>query len=482
MDQERPPHDLESLDRLAEVFSSSWRDGNEPSVEAFATHHPDLADGIRSLFPIVNLLERNKPSRSAPEGAEQGGQPLATGLLPDRLGGCRLVHELGRGGMGIVFEALQEPLGRRVAVKVLPTSLLQDDRTRQRFLREAQAIARLRHPHIASIHDFGEEAGVLYYVMDLVDGTSLDHLISREETGPTAGERACWVARLGVQAAQALAFAHDEGVLHRDVKPANLLLDQDGVLWLTDFGLAKLIDEQPLTATGEWLGTLRYLAPECLRGEASIRSDIYSLGLTLYELLVGVPAFPQTDRASLIRQISEFVPSRRGSMTRRFPRIWKRSSSRPAAREPMDRYATATELAQDLERFLEGRAIKGRRAGPLRQLARLVRRHPAVAILSITTIVLTVALSILIGLYVFRAPPACRLDRAAESHRGRAIHPAGRTERAALGPWLPSLPRRRETRPGRPLARLRAVSGRHRPAGKVRHFCPQETSRGVSHL
>ncbi|MGC8642325.1 MAG: serine/threonine-protein kinase [Isosphaeraceae bacterium] len=404
MDNEKLLHDLDALDHLAEEFTSSRREGNEPSVEAFATDHPDLADGIRSLFPIVNLLEHNKPSLSEQKVAEQAGQPLATRILPDQLGGCRLVHELGRGGMGIVFEALQQPLDRRVAVKILPTSLLQDDRTRRRFLREAQAIARLRHPHIASIHEFGEEAGVLYYVMDLVDGASLDQLISREETGTTARERACWVAGLGIQAAQALAYAHDQGVLHRDVKPANLLLDQDGVLWLTDFGLAKLIDEQPLTITGEWLGTLRYLAPECLRGEASIRSDIYSLGLTLYELLVGVPAFPQTDRPSLIRQISESVPIPPRKHDPTIPSNLETVVLKASAREPADRYGTASELAEDLERFLEGRAIKGRRTGPLRQLARRARRHPAVAILSLTTIVLALAIALLIGRYVFRAP------------------------------------------------------------------------------
>ena len=452
MDNEKPVHDLDALDHMVEEFASSWREGNGPSVEELAAHHPDLADGIRSLFPIVNWLERNKPARSGPVAADQEDQPVARGLSPERLGDCRLVHEIGRGGMGIVFEARQEPLGRRVAVKLLPTSLLHDEHTRRRFLREAQAIARLRHPHIASIHQFGEEAGVLYYVMELVDGTSLDQLISREETRSTGGERACWVARLGIQAAQAIAYAHDEGVLHRDIKPANLLLDQDGALWLTDFGLAKLIDEQPLTATGEWLGTLRYLAPECLRGEASVRSDIYSLGLTLYELLVGVPAFPETNRASLIRQISESapVPPRKHDPT--IPADLETIVLKASAREPTDRYATATALAEDLERFLGGKAITGRRAGPWRQLARRVRRHPAVAILSITTIVLAVAISLLIGLYVFRTP-----------------QPAVSTEQPSQTAVVPSTPERvREGPPWGPGYRHSPAGGRRGRGGPWR--------------
>ncbi len=333
-------------------------------------------------------------------------KPVSAGPLPELLGDIHLVHELGRGGMGIVFEAWQESLGRRVAVKVLPGSLLHDDRTRQRFLREARAIGRLRHPHIASIHAFGEQDGVLYYVMDLVDGAGLDQLVTQEKMSETGLARARWVARLGIQAAEALAYAHSKGVLHRDVKPANLLLDQDGTIWLTDFGLAKLIDEQPLTASGEWLGTLRYLAPECLRGEASVRSDLYSLGLTLYELLVGVPAFPETDRARLVHQISVSAPPAPRHHDRTIPPDLETIVMKASAREPEDRYATASELAEDLGRFLDGRAIQGHRAGPVRQLARWIRRNPTVAVLATTTIVLVVVMSFFIGIHLFGAPRA----------------------------------------------------------------------------
>jgi hypothetical protein len=421
MVEEKIVADFDPLNRLAEEFVASWREGNQPSIEEYVAHHPNLAEGIRSVFPSLIFLERNKPDRSAPEIAKLSNQPVSSGLLPERLGDIHLVHELGRGGMGIVFEAWQESLGRRVAVKVLPGSVLHDDRTRQRFLREARAIGRLRHPHIAQIHAVGEQDGVLYYVMDLIDGAGLDQLVTQEKTSETGLARARWVARLGIQAAEALTYAHSQGVLHRDVKPANLLLDQDGTVWLTDFGLAKLIDEQPLTASGEWLGTLRYLAPECLRGEASVRSDLYSLGLTLYELLVGVPAFPETERARLMRQISESSPQALRDRDRTIPPDLETIVMKASAREPEDRYATASELAEDLGRFLEGRAIQGHRAGAVRQLARWIRRNPALAALATTTIALVVVMSYLIGLYLFGGP---RVVSGVEPPNQSAVSPA----------------------------------------------------------
>jgi eukaryotic-like serine/threonine-protein kinase len=436
MDEARSPEVLDPLDRLAGEFVSAWRHGEQPSVEAYAEIHPDLSREIRSLFPVLRLLEQSKASGSSDERAERGTQAPMAGLVPDHLGGYRLIHELGRGGMGTVFEAWQESLGRRVAIKVLPTSMLQDDRGRQRFLREAKAIARLHHPHIASIHEVGEEAGVLYYVMDLVDGTSLDQLVTQERISATGGERACWVARMGLQAARVLAYAHDEGVLHRDVKPANLLLDQDGVLWLTDFGLAKLIDETALTATGEWLGTLRYLAPECLRGETSVRSDIYSLGLTLYELLVGAPAFPETDRPVLIRHILDSVPAPPRKCDPTIPADLETIVLKASAQEPNDRYATGGELAEDLERFLDGRAIMGCRPGPIRRLARSVRRHPALAVLSTTTIILAVSMTILFGLYLSHSP---RSTVQTEPPNPPAVVPANPEPGRTGPPWGPGL-------------------------------------------
>lgn len=383
MDDELNEPEYESLDRLTEAFAAAMRKGERPSIEDYARHHPGLADPIRSLFPALALLEGESAERPA----------TAAALLPERLGEYRPVRELGRGGMGIVYEALQESLDRRVAVKVLPGSVLHDERIRRRFLREARAVARLRHPHIIPIHAVGEQDGVLYYAMDLIDGCGLDQLVTRDSVPVTGQARARWVARLGVQAADALGYAHAQGFLHRDIKPANFLLDSDGHLWLADFGLAKSAGEGSLTADGDWLGTLRYTAPECLRGEGGVRSDLYSLGLTLYELLVGQPAYPATDRAQLLRNIAESVPEPPRQFDPTIPPDLEAVILKASAREPADRYATASEMATDLQRFLDDQPVRVRRAGPVERAVRWFRRNSRVAVLVVTTAVLTLAVA-----------------------------------------------------------------------------------------
>src|SRR5262249_32832233 len=201
-------------------------------------------------------------------------------------------------------------------------------------------------------------------------------------------ERSRWVASLGVQAAGALAHAHEQGILHRDVKPANLLIEPSGHVWLTDFGLAKLADDLSLTATGDLPGTLRYLAPECLKAEADERSDIYSLGLTLYELLVGRPAFLEMDRVRLLHQIeSQGIPAPR-KLDRDIPRDLETIVLKATAREPSGRYASAQELSDDLGRFLDGRPIRARRVSAAETLLQWARRNPLVAVLAGSSVVL----------------------------------------------------------------------------------------------
>jgi serine/threonine protein kinase len=429
--------ELEALGQLAEEFLTRWRRGDQPSVADYAKQHPELADGIRALFPTLILMERSKPNRSSWTADDTRDDSLSHNLLPWRLGEYELVRELGRGGMGIVFEAKQEALDRCVAVKVLPGTAAYDDRTRQRFLREARTIARLRHPHIIPIHTVGEQDGVLFYVMDLIGGTSLDQLKPPDRVEGDGHARARWVARLGVQAAETLTYAHGEGILHRDVKPANFVLDQDGKLWLTDFGLAKLMGDPPLTATGEWLGTLRYLAPECLRGESSVRSDLYGLGLTLYELLVGVPAFPETDRARLIQLIAEGtpVPPRRHDPT--IPRDLETIILKASAREPELRYESALELAEDLRRFLDCWPIRGHRTAPGARLIRWIRRNPAIASLALTSMALVLVIISLVTYYLF-------VPRRAASGLDSPSQPApspGLARDAQVSPPPPGLPK-----------------------------------------
>ena len=288
--------------------------------------------------------------------------------------------------------------------------------------------------------------------MDLISGTSLDQPEFHDQPTTTGEARANWVAALGIQAAETLAHAHGQGVLHRDVKPSNFLLDQDGKLWLTDFGLAKLLDDPSLTPSGEWLGTLRYLAPECLRGEASVRSDVYSLGLTLYELLAGVPAFVETDRDRLLQQIavSDFVPPRRLDPT--IPPDLETIILKATESDPARRYQAATGLAEDLRRFLDGQPIDARRGGAAQRLDRWMRSHPALTILATTTIVLAIS-TILLVWHSFRVP--------ARTNRGAESPAASLTAQASSEPVKSSQPATDQRRDGPPWG----FGRRHAPAG-----------------
>jgi serine/threonine protein kinase len=274
-----PRHPVEAL---ADEFAARCRRGEAPSIGEYADRHPDLADEIRALFPAVAALERCGAGRPREEP-------------PTRLGEFRILREVGRGGMGVVYEAVQESLGRRVALKVLPTELARPDGQLPRFRREAAAAARLHHTNIVPVFGLGEADGVHFYTMQFIEGRPLSRLprgaggtvAAGQDTkdradsdGATpvpvaAGGAAstsdgpAWfrfVARVGQQAGEALACAHAQGVLHRDVKPANLLVDDRGTVWVADFGLAKADGSDDLTATGDVVGTLRYLAPERLRG------------------------------------------------------------------------------------------------------------------------------------------------------------------------------------------------------------------------
>ena len=187
------------------------------------------------------------------------------------------------------------------------------------------------------------------------------------------------MARIGVQVAEALAYAHGQGVLHRDIKPSNLLLDREGNVWVADFGLAKATGTDDLTHTGDIVGTVRYMAPERFHGESDARSDLYALGLTLYELLALRPAFDESDRASLIRQVTQEDPPRLRRLNGRVPRDLETIIHKAIAREPGQRYASAKAMADDLARFLDGRPILARRVSTTERVYRWCRRNPVVA-------------------------------------------------------------------------------------------------------
>lgn len=402
--------DRDPVDVLAEEFADRLRRGEHPSVSDYAAAHPDHAEQLKELLPAVAQMELLKRFR-APAGAEPS--------LPDRLGDFRIVRELGRGGMGIVFEAVQESLGRPVALKVLARHAQLDPTRRERFVREAQAAAKLHHTNIVPVFGVGEQDGLPYYVMQLIPGCGLHALVRRwrqplnknpeannetvllgpgtkptsvapyevveaEPDGPDYGD---WrfVAEIGLQSAEALHYAHKHEVLHRDVKPANLIFDGEGV-WVTDFGLAKLLNADGLTATGDILGTLQYVAPECLTGNADARSDVYGLGATLYELLTLEPPYEADSPAKLIKKVSDTDPVAPRTLNPSIPRDLETIVLKAMAREPRNRYATAGELAEDLDAFLDDRPIKARRSTLVSRAWRVCRRNPAVSALAFTTV------------------------------------------------------------------------------------------------
>jgi hypothetical protein len=301
----------------------------------------------------------------------------------------QIMQEVGRGGMGIVYEAEQRSLHRRVALKVLSLGATLDPRHLQRFKNEAQAAAQLQHPNIVPVFAVGCEQGVHYYAMRFIEGKPLSALIAQRRASSEEGRAAPLephvreVAWMGVQAAEALEHAHQQGVIHRDVKPANLLRDDQGQLWVTDFGLARWPADDALTMSGDLLGTLRYMSPEqasARRGLVDHRTDVYSLGATLYELLTLRPVCGGSDHQELLHQIlhDEPLPPRR--LCKEIPRDLETILLKALGKQVEERYATAQELADDLRRFLDGRPVLARRPALWERAGKWARRHrPLVA-------------------------------------------------------------------------------------------------------
>ncbi len=401
----------ELLLQLVEEFTQRCQRGERVSLEEYCEQHPQLSSEIRQLFPALAVLEA-----LGPEEKEESTPVGPDSLLPERIADYRIIAEIGRGGMGVVYEAEQQSLGRRVALKVLPSSNHSNSNSKLRFQQEARAAAKMHHTNIVPVFEVGEEENVVYYAMQLILGQSLDHVIDElknarsgshydqlNQPGSSAGEASSAshessafrnelndnsvahrkkfyrsVARIGVQVADALAFAHGRGVIHRDVKPSNLLLDSDGVVWVTDFGLAKL-DDEGLTQTGDFLGTLRYMSPERFQGKCDVRADIYALGLTLYELVLRRPAYESADRLKLIQLINHSAPIRPRQIDQRIPRDLETILLKSIEKEPRRRYKSARLLEQDLTRFLNDEPIQARRASLVEQTVRWSRKNPALA-------------------------------------------------------------------------------------------------------
>ncbi len=421
------------LEKIVDDFTAKFRAGRKPKIERYEQKFPKLRTEIRELLSSIAMIEELKQQKESTVVSRRRRNSESFHL--NRLGDYRIVRELGRGGMGIVLEAVHESLGRRVAIKVLPNQLVDDEKYVERFRREAQAAATLHHTNIVSVFGVGQCDGYHYYVMEYVDGCGLNQIIRSldsqtkghtkktrrnqtigmgetqllhkaeeidTETGSDgtdyeleshrefdeqwadqlgqSADRCRWAAEVILQISDALQYAHDQGKLHRDLKPANLLLDKKGYVWLTDFGLVKNLSSQTMTKTGDIIGTPQYMAPESFKGKYDSRSETYCLGLTLYEMVTLQPAFRDAPTPELIHQITTETPQAPRRIDTAVPRDLDTIIQKAIARDPAQRYATAAAMRDDLRAFLEDRPIRARRASTLERLHRWTKRNPWAAV------------------------------------------------------------------------------------------------------
>lgn len=538
------------LGEISERFTEEIRQGKNPSVEDYANRYPEVADEIRELFPALALLEKGSQRDDLTHYSQCVSQSGVAPKKMERLKNYVVGREIGRGGMGVVYEAYDETLDRRVALKVMKVFRGEEEQSIRRFQREARMAARLHHTNIVPVYGYDAVEGQFFYAMQLIEGVSLEKFLrshekdsanrsrSRnnpkllelltatppkeenlddsidlrddgvstenvnasnasdsanetvrigvenfvktvcsspnavstkrnsafrfspeqldfvdlesktpssendrqhelnadsdpmesesqlqdegaedEQTSPNSNEdekRAPKVrveelpssekgllsvqiidfdyyqkvCDVGIQAANALEYAHRHDVIHRDIKPSNLIVDQDGVLWITDFGLAKLTNEASLTRQGQLVGTLRYLAPEALESKFTPESDVYSLGLTLYEMLTFTPAFGETSYSKLYKQVSEGNLIRPRKLFPDIPKDLETIVLKALEYDPDKRYRSAREFADDLQRFLDDRPIRARRSNVFERTWRLCKRNKLAAALSAMIVVM----------------------------------------------------------------------------------------------
>lgn len=400
------PAQQDQLSRLLEDYLAELESGGAPDVKDLMEQHPELAQALQHSIDGLRFLHQATAAFGPEQGARSQEPPYR------ELGDFMIKREVGRGGMGIVYEAEQISIGRKVALKVLPFAAVLDHKQIARFNNEAQAAGQLNHPHIVPIYSVGCERGVHYYSMQLIEGQSLDRAIYElrvwhgevdlEEVAPGLASTASLpqsseghrpppraesaeartisnfstarsiksrdhirlVAELGIQAAEGLHHAHQQAIIHRDIKPSNLLIDQASRLWITDFGLARCQAGNNITMTGDVLGTARYMSPEQAAGRAELvdhRTDIYSLGITLYELLTLRQAHIGSDRQELLRRIEQEEPLAPRHLNAAIPQDLETILLKSLAKSRDDRYLSAQDFADDLRRFLAGEPTMAQR-------------------------------------------------------------------------------------------------------------------------
>jgi tetratricopeptide (TPR) repeat protein/predicted Ser/Thr protein kinase len=356
------------------------------NLQEFPRRFPQWGEELDHLLSQLATVRRpgagpipaaRTPSSSAPPAAPAGWPNLP---------GYEVVGELGRGGMGVVYQARQTGLGRLVALKMIRDARRAGVEEMARFQTEAQALARLQHPHIVQIHEVGTHDGLPYFALEYVEGGSLDRKLNG---APVAPQQA---ARLVQTLALAMDAAHRAGVVHRDLKPANVLVGDDWVLKVTDFGLAKRLDDDSgRTRTGAILGTPSYMAPEQASGNVKAigpATDVYALGAILYELLTGRPPFKGASVLDTLEQVRTQLPVAPTLLTGKVPRDLETICLKCLHKDPRQRYVSARALAEDVARFLDGKTILARPAGSVEKTWRWCRRRPAQAALAAALLVL----------------------------------------------------------------------------------------------
>lgn len=368
---EMPTPDEARLFEFLERYLNSLHSGDLASRSVLIDRHPELAQFMR----CIELLDRLAPDESAARGDKFPAEPRPA--TPQPFGKYELLEEIGRGGMGVVFRARQTDLDRNVAIKMILSSRLASADDVGRFHAEAKAAGSLRHPNIVAIHDAGEVHGQHFFAMDYVEGHSLAQALA---SGPFEPKHAAQcVAAIG----RAVHYLHEHQIIHRDLKPSNILLAPDGTPYVTDFGLAKaLAVDSPHTQTGTMVGTLSYMAPEQTLGESgsiSPKSDVYSLGAILFELLTGRPPFQNASPFDTLMQIMEEDPPRPRKLNPRVPLSLEWICLKCLEKQPKNRYESAAALVADLEGYLRGEPLVNAAPGPIRSLIRWSRREPALA-------------------------------------------------------------------------------------------------------
>lgn len=407
------------LDEVCQTFEAKWRASGKPDILAAALELPAALRtcALKELVQLDVFYRRQNGYSTAvgayadrfPEldrawlarvvgdsgivdpnaqTATGGGMPT-TELAPlragERFAGFEILGEIARGAMGVVFRARQEAPERVVALKVIRSGEFADPGEVRRFRQEAESAATLDHPNIVSIFEVNEYRGVQYYAMRLVEGGSLavrmaDLTVAKAASRGEAKQRQVKVAELIASVARAVNHAHQRRILHRDLKPGNILLDKTGAPHVTDFGLARRIGkDSTLTRTGAILGTPSYMAPEQARGREDVttEADVYGLGAVLYELLAGRPPFAGEDVLDTLYQVREREPAAVRSLCRQADRDLETICLKCLEKDPNKRYSSATALADDLDRWRNGEPIMARRAGPLERAVKWTRRNPA---------------------------------------------------------------------------------------------------------